>query len=382
MAASRGKERFSEADEKFMRRALGLARRGYGGTSPNPMVGAVLVRGDKIVGEGWHQRAGEPHAEINAIQSALRKSTDLRGSVLYVTLEPCSSHGRTPACTDAIIHHGISRVVVAATDPNPNHAGNGFRILKQHRVEVAHGLLAAEAERLNESFNHWIVTKRPFIVLKAAMSLDGKIATVSGESKWITSAQSREHAMRLRLGADAILVGINTILRDNPSLTLRPFKAGKIPPWKKLTRIVLDREAKIPRNAAVLKNQESAPTILVTSKLAPTSRLKRLRAKVRVVVAPLKRGKFDLPWLMELLGRENMTNLLVEGGGETHANFLEQELGNRIAFFYAPKIIGGRNAPKAIGGDGLLHAVPLVRPEWSQIGPDLFLTACIERTAP
>ena len=204
-----------------MRLALGLARRGYSYTSPNPMVGAVLVKHGRIIGRGWHERVGGPHAEVEALREAARRGHDPRRATLYVTLEPCSTHGRTPPCTDAIIGAGIARVVVAATDPNPAHAGRGFRILRRAGIEVVTGVLEHEATQLNESFNHWIVHRTPFVTVKAAMTLDGKIATASGESKWITGEAARTEGMKLRHGADAILVGVNTILADDPSLTAR-----------------------------------------------------------------------------------------------------------------------------------------------------------------
>ena len=198
-------------DETHLRQALRLARRAYGFTSPNPLVGAVLVKDGAVIGRGWHHRAGEPHAEIEALREATHQGHSPADATLYVTLEPCCTHGRTPPCTEAIIAAGVRRVVVAAADPNPEHAGRGFELLRRAGVEVASGTLAAEAGRLNEAFNHWIVHRTPFVTVKAAMTLDGKIATASGESKWITGEQSRAFAMKLRAEHDAILVGINTV---------------------------------------------------------------------------------------------------------------------------------------------------------------------------
>src|SRR5215813_1445472 len=197
--------------DELMRIALRLAKRGYGTTSPNPMVGAVLIQGGRIIGKGWHERAGGPHAEIVALNDAKRRGQKVRGSTLVVTLEPCSTHGRTPPCTEAIIRAGIKRVLAGATDPNPKHSGEGFRLLRSEGVAVENGILAAQCTALNESFNHWIVHRTPFVTVKAAMSLDGKIATASGESKWITGEKARECGMKLRQGADAILVGIKTV---------------------------------------------------------------------------------------------------------------------------------------------------------------------------
>ena len=237
------------SDTQFMRLALRLARRGYGATSPNPMVGAVLVKGGKIIGRGWHRRAGLPHAEIEALRDAQRQGHLPRGATLYVTLEPCCTHGRTLPCTDAIIAAGIKRVVVGATDPNPKHAGKGFKILQRAGIKVdwwgerprepknrpkhgssvasPHQKFADDCARLNEPFNHWIVSSPPFVTVKAAMTLDGKIATASGKSKWITDEKARAYGMKLRQGNDAILVGINTIMADNPSLTFQKAESGK-----------------------------------------------------------------------------------------------------------------------------------------------------------
>ncbi|MEY2428385.1 MAG: diaminohydroxyphosphoribosylaminopyrimidine deaminase, partial [Verrucomicrobiota bacterium] len=205
----------------YMVLALALARRGYGTASPNPMVGAVLVKAGKIIGRGWHHVAGGPHAEIEAIRDAKKKGHSAKGATLYVTLEPCSTHGRTPPCTEAVIAAGIRRVVAGTIDPNPRHGGNGFKIFKRAGLAVTQGVLAQESDRLNEAFNHWMVYRTPFVIVKAAMTLDGKVATASGESKWITGEKARAHGMKLRQGADAILVGINTILADDPSLTVR-----------------------------------------------------------------------------------------------------------------------------------------------------------------
>src|SRR4051812_10645340 len=204
-----------------MRMALRLAEHGYGQTSPNPMVGALLVKSGKIIGRGWHRRAGEPHAEIEALNDARSRGADVRGAALYVTLEPCCTHGRTPPCTDAIIARGIREVVVAAIDPNPAHSAKGLKLLKRAGMKVTSGVLEREATRLNEAFNHWIVERTPFVTVKAAMTLDGKVATSSGESKWITGAKARACAMHLRQGSDAILVGVNTVIADNPALTVR-----------------------------------------------------------------------------------------------------------------------------------------------------------------
>jgi diaminohydroxyphosphoribosylaminopyrimidine deaminase/5-amino-6-(5-phosphoribosylamino)uracil reductase len=369
--------RVASLEDRFMREALKLARRAYGMTSPNPMVGAVLVKGGKIIGRGFHQRAGHPHAETEALRDAEVRGHSARGATLYVTLEPCCTHGRTPPCTDAIIASGIRKVIVGAIDPNPKHRGRGLEVLRTARVKVRDGVLAAEATCLNEAFNHWIVHRTPFITVKAGMSLDGKIATRTGESRWITSLQSRERAMRLRLGADAILVGANTILRDDPSLIIR--LAGVSKP---LRRMVLDSKASTPRSSKVVADDSSSLTTVVVGPHAPAKKVDALERKVQVWRAPLQQGNIDLRWLLKKLGGENVTSLLVEGGGEVNSSFLLEGLAHRVAFFYAPILIGGADAVKAVAGGGIMDATKgfkLNDVEWERIGTDLFLTARVER---
>lgn len=361
------------ADVEFMRLALRLARRGFGQTSPNPMVGAVLTRKGRILGQGWHRRAGGPHAEIEALAQAARNG-GAKGSTLYVTLEPCRTHGRTPPCTDAILAAGITRVVAAVADPNPPHNGRGLEILRQAGVAVTVGVLAEEAAALNEAFFHWIVCRRPFVTVKAAMSLDGRIGTVTGESKWITGEKARARGMRLRIGADAILAGINTILRDDSSLTARQAGGGVRP----RRRVILDARARTPARAKVVSDGAAELTTIVVTRDAPKKRVAALGKKVRVLQAPATRRGIDLPWLLAELGRENVTALLVEGGGETNACFLEQGLAQRVAFFYAPMVLGGGAAPKAVAGSGapgLGGGLRLRGAAWRRVGDDLFLTA-------
>lgn len=364
--------------------ALALARRSYGATSPNPMVGAVLVKGRRIIGHGWHHRAGLPHAEIEALRDAREHGHNPRGATLYVTLEPCSTHGRTPPCTDAIIAAGIKKVVMGATDPNPRHAGRAFKILKRAKVEFVQGLLAEECGRLNEAFNHWIVQRTPFVTVKAAMTLDGKIATANGESKWITGATARAYGMKLRQGADAILAGVNTILADDPSLTFRAKEKSK--DQKQLRRIILDSLARTPLGAKVVRDEFAGLTTVVVSKSAPKQRVSALAKRVNILVAPnskkssIDRPLLDLRWLLKKLGSEEVTSLLVEGGGETNASFFFNDLAQRVAFFYAPKILGGRDARKAVAGDGvtkLSDAINLENVEWEKVGDDLAMTATL-----
>jgi diaminohydroxyphosphoribosylaminopyrimidine deaminase/5-amino-6-(5-phosphoribosylamino)uracil reductase len=387
------------SDRDYMRLALTLARRGYGTTSPNPMVGAVLVKRGRIIGRGWHDRAGDPHAEIEALKNAEKRRGAARGATLYVSLEPCSTHGRTPPCTEAILAAGIQRVVVGATDPNPRHRGKAFAILRRAGVAVTHGILAEDCDRLNEAFNHWIVHRTPFVMVKAAMTLDGKIATASGESKWITGEPARAFGMKLRQGADAVLVGINTILADDPALTVRT--GSRMQPEKKLRRIVLDSFARTPLRAKVVSDAKAELTTIVVSEAAPKSRVRALAERVSVLVAPtaLAASKgprrptaasragsgtnpppvvLDLSWLLKQLGSKEITSLLVEGGGEVNASFLMEGLAQRIAFFYAPKILGGRQSHKGVAGEGGKTWDDIIRLddlEWQRIGVDWLLTA-------
>jgi diaminohydroxyphosphoribosylaminopyrimidine deaminase/5-amino-6-(5-phosphoribosylamino)uracil reductase len=367
------------SEELPLLRALRLARRGVGKTSPNPCVGAVLVRGRRIIGEGWHRRAGWPHAEVEALADATRRGESTRGATLFVTLEPCCTHGRTPPCTAAILAAGIRRVVVATTDPNPHHAGRGLTLLRAAGVTVelapAESRAAKEAALLNESFNHWIVTRTPFVTVKAAMTLDGKIATPTGESKWITGPAARRVGLQLRCASDAILIGIRTLLADNPSLTARDA-AGRL--RRPLRRIVLDSLARTPLDSTVVTDDSARLTTIVVSRAAPARRVRALAARVNVLVAPTTRGRINLRWLVAKLGAENVTRLLVEGGGEVNAAFLSAGLAHRVAFFYAPKILGGRAARPAVAGDGakrLADLVPLHDVQWRRVGEDLLLTA-------
>jgi diaminohydroxyphosphoribosylaminopyrimidine deaminase/5-amino-6-(5-phosphoribosylamino)uracil reductase len=344
------------------------------------MVGAVLVRGGRLLGQGWHHRAGESHAEIEALRDVARRGHAAVGATLYVTLEPCCTQGRTPPCTAAIIAARIARVVVAATDPNPRHAGRGLAVLRAAGIGVEAGGLAAEADRLNEAFNHWIVHRTPFVTVKAAMTLDGKIATAAGESKWITGEAARRHALRLRLGSDAVLVGVRTVLADDPSLTARHARTDTAGEGivKPVRRLVLDSRARTPPAARVASDAWAGLTTVFVGADAPAARVRALERRVRVVVAPRRGDGLDLGWILRRLGREEVTSLLVEGGGEVNAGFLAGGLAHRVAFYYAPKILGGRDARRAVAGTGAAawaEVLRLANVEWRRFGPDLFLTA-------
>lgn len=361
-----------------MREALRLARKATGATSPNPLVGAVLVKAGKVIGRGYHHRAGQPHAEIEALRDAQKRGANTIGATIYVSLEPCCTHGRTPPCSDAIIKAGIKRVVVAATDPNPAHAGRAFKLLRAAGIDVTEGILASEATELNRVFNHWITHRTPLITLKAAMTLDGKTATASGESKWITSDAARQFAMKLRAEHDAILVGVNTIIADDPSLTIRLTKGQAPDKLHGFRRIILDPQARTPLTAKVITDDQKHLTTIVVNKAAPAKRIAALAKHVRVLTAPVTASGLNLRWLLKKLGQEEVTSLLVEGGGETVARFVEKRFAHRIAFFYAPKVLGGRTARKGVAGTGATkwaEVLKLKNLQWRKLSPDLLLTA-------
>jgi diaminohydroxyphosphoribosylaminopyrimidine deaminase / 5-amino-6-(5-phosphoribosylamino)uracil reductase len=332
-----------------MKLALSLAARGAGWVSPNPMVGAVVVKEGAVVGRGYHRRAGAPHAEVEALGSAGEAA---RGADLYVTLEPCNHQGRTPPCTQAILAAGVRRVIIAARDPNPQVTGGGAEFLASRGVEVDMGLLAAEARRLNEAWFHYIKTGRPWVVVKAACSLDGKIATVGGESQWLTGEAARALGHRLRHRVDAIMVGIGTVLADDPQLTTRrPRGRAKDP-----MRIVLDSRLRLPLTSRLLHLDSQAPTWVATTSQAPPDTIRALEAQgAQVLVLPAEAGRVSLGALLAELGARQVQSLLVEGGAETLGTCFDKRLVNQFYFFYAPKILGGQKAPGMVGGNGIVH---------------------------
>lgn len=351
--------------------ALELAEQGRGQVSPNPMVGAVIVSKGRIVGRGYHAKAGLPHAEILALKEAGRKAG---GSTLYVNLEPCNHFGRTPPCTEAIIESGIEKVIVAGKDPNPLNYGQGISRLKSAGVEVTTGILEDKAKRLNEAFSKFITREEPFITMKTALSLDGKIATGRGESKWITGKEARQYVQQLRREADAILVGINTVIKDDPRLTLRN-KGRRKGYQKQPLRVVVDSRARIPLKAKVL--QGPAGTMVATTRYADKAKIESLEKKgIKVLIVGSKKGKVDLVKLMRELGKADVVNLLIEGGGEINASALASRLVDKIIFFFAPRIIGGREATPAVGGKGikkLSQAITLSDLTVQKVGDDLMV---------
>ena len=343
--------------ETFMKRALDLARQGKGRTSPNPLVGAVVVKAGRVVGEGYHQKAGTPHAEIHALNAA---GENAKGAVLYTNLEPCCHWGRTPPCTEALLQAEIAQVYIAEVDPNPSVAGNGIRQLQQSGVRVHVGLCAEEAAQLNEVHRKYIQTGKPFVILKIAISLDGKIATVSGESQWITSEASRQRGHEIRDVVDAILVGSGTVIRDKPALTTR-FQHGK---GRDATRIVLDSHGSTSTKARIFNPESSAGVIVAVTPEAPAQNINTFeKAGAEVITVPEARGKVCLQRLMEILGEREVTSVLIEGGGEVNASAVAAGIVDKVMCFVAPKLIGGRGAPGAIGGEGIasLKCVPQLR---------------------
>jgi diaminohydroxyphosphoribosylaminopyrimidine deaminase/5-amino-6-(5-phosphoribosylamino)uracil reductase len=337
----------SDADRTYMRRALDLAARARGRTSPNPMVGAVLVNEGGVVGEGFHAFAGSDHAELEALRAA---ESAAAGATLYVTLEPCCHFGRTPPCVDRIIKAGIRRVVAACEDPNPAVSGKGFAALRAAGVTVDVGVLEQEAAQLNEAFFTYIRTGRPFVILKAAASLDGKIATQTGDSRWITGESARQHVHHLRDEVDAVLVGIGTVLRDDPMLTTRLGKLDQRDP----ARVVVDNLARLPLRAQVINRASTAPTIVAVSEMAPRARLEALeREGVQVLVVPGSPRRVSLAHLMDALGKMGFLSVMIEGGAEINASALQEGVVDKLLLFLAPVLIGGKSTPTAVGGEGI-----------------------------
>ncbi|MBO4779576.1 MAG: bifunctional diaminohydroxyphosphoribosylaminopyrimidine deaminase/5-amino-6-(5-phosphoribosylamino)uracil reductase RibD [Selenomonadaceae bacterium] len=354
-----------------MREALRIARNAEGRTSPNPLVGAVIVREGKIIAEGWHRQAGTPHAEIHALNMAGELA---KGATLYVTLEPCSHFGRTPPCARAIVEAGIKRVVAAMKDPNPQVAGRGFEILQSAGIEVEVGILEEEARKLNEVFLKWVTRKLPFVTLKFACSLDGKIATVNGESQWISGEESRKFGHHLRDINDAILVGAGTVLADDPSLTTRLVE-GKNP-----VRVIVDSNARTPLDSKVVTDK-SARTIIAVTSNAPYEKISALKSHGVEIITAGDGERVNLEILMRELANRELTSVLVEGGGTIHFSMLEAGLVDKIFAFVAPKIIGGKNALTAVEGAGfekLSDAVELENFTATKLGEDILIRGYVE----
>lgn len=356
-------------DLLYMREALVAARKGYGRTRTNPLVGAVVVKNDTIIARGYHANFGAAHAEVNVLKKAASRA---QGATLYVTLEPCSTHGKTPPCTDAIIKAGIKRVVIADIDPNPIHRYKGIRILKKSGIEVTTGLMRKEAQVMNRFFYTIITKKRPFVILKLAQSLDGKIATATGDSKWITSKCSRRQVHKIRHSVDAILVGANTVRTDNPSLTVRTVKDPRQP-----ARVILDTNATIPLSKNVFKNARHQTVIVgLRRDLAQSQRERYAKKGVHLIPVPVVKGKLDLGAVLQKLLSFDVGVVLVEGGSELAAALLKERLVDKVLFFVAPLIIGGKESLPSVSGRGaasVKKGLRLSDVEYSQCGKDLLV---------
>ncbi len=342
-------------NEHFMEHALHLAEKGIGTTSPNPRVGAVVVSKGEIAGEGWHEKAGAPHAEVAALRSAGGKA---KGSNLYVTMEPCSTTGKTPPCTDEIVKAGVRKVFIGSVDPNPRNSGSGIEILRANGIEVEVGILEEQCRKLNEGFEKYVTQGLPFVTVKAAMSLDGKIATRTGESKWITGEQSRKRVHMMRNETDAIIVGIGTVMKDNPHLTVRGISEAIHEPKK----IVVDARAEINLESNLLSETTAPSTIIAVTEAADNGKLQNIRNRgAEILLCADSNGRVDMKDLMKKLAEKGIVYTLAEGGGVLIAALLENGLVDKVALFYAPILIGGRDAVSVVMGEGFAEIDKAIR---------------------
>lgn len=354
-----------------MERALELAKKGIGRVNPNPLVGAVIVKDGEIIGEGYHECYGEAHAERNAVKNSIKP---VEGSTIYVTLEPCAHYGKTPPCVDLIIEKRFKKVVIGMLDPNSLVAGKSIEKLKEHGIEVIVGVKEEECRKINEIFIKYITSKVPFVILKSGMSLDGKIATYTGKSKWITSEESRQDSQNLRNRVHSIMVGVNTVIADDPELTCRINKE------KKLIRIIVDTNLRIPMDSKVIINKDKL-TVVATSVNSNEEKKKELRGLgIKVVEVSEKKNKVDLKELMKALGSEGIDSILIEGGGTLNFSALEEKIVDKVIFYIAPKILGGEKSKSCIAGTGfseLEEASNLKDISYRRIGEDLVVEGYI-----
>jgi diaminohydroxyphosphoribosylaminopyrimidine deaminase/5-amino-6-(5-phosphoribosylamino)uracil reductase len=359
-------------DREYMSMALALAQKGQGFTAPNPMVGAVIVKDGRIIGKGWHEKYGQPHAERNALSSCTESP---RGATMYVTLEPCCHHGKQPPCTDAILEAGIRRVVVGSSDPNPLVGGKGIQILRANGVEITENVLRASCDQVNEVFFHYIRTGRPFVVLKYAMTLDGKIAAYTGESKWITGEEARAHVHQQRHRYTAIMAGVGTVLADDPLLTCR-MPGGKNP-----IRILCDTNLRTPLTARVVTTARDVPTLLATCCTDRAKQQAYEAAGCRVLQTAERDGHVDIPGLMEQLGKEGIDSILLEGGGTLNWAALEGGAVQKVLAYIAPKLLGGETAKTPVEGLGAPdpdHGVRLKNSKITPLGEDFLVESEVE----
>lgn len=359
--------------EEFMAEALSLAKKGMGFTSPNPMVGAVIVRDGKIIGSGYHRKCGEFHAERNAFADCDSWGISCTGADMYVTLEPCCHFGRTPPCTEAIIEHDISRVFIGSSDPNPLVSGKGAELLRSHGIEVYEGILKEECDALNEIFFHYITTGLPFVTMKYAMTADGKIACFTGDSKWVTGDEARLNVQKSRLKHSAIMVGVGTVLADDPMLTCR-LENGRDP-----VRIICDTNLRTPLESNIVRTAEEVPTIIAHCR-GDGSEYERRGCET--VMLPEKDGHVNLNRLMEFLGRErHIDSVLLEGGGELNYSALSAGIVSKVQTYIAPKIFGGKDAKSPVAGAGVPHpgeAFMLTDRKISFFGDDILIESMVK----
>ncbi|MCI8284663.1 MAG: bifunctional diaminohydroxyphosphoribosylaminopyrimidine deaminase/5-amino-6-(5-phosphoribosylamino)uracil reductase RibD [Firmicutes bacterium] len=375
-----------DTDKKYMEMAVRLAAKGMGRVSPNPMVGAVIVKDGDIIGEGWHEYCGGLHAERNALKNCKERGNDPEGATMYVTLEPCCHYGKTPPCTEAVIENGLSRIVFGAWDPNPLVAGKGIQLLKDAGVHAEGPVLEAECLKRNEIFFHYITTGTPYVIMKYAMTADGKIAAHTGDSRWVTSEQARQHTHLTRKQVSAIMVGIGTVLADDPMLNCRLAEDSEEQISFDPIRIICDSKLRIPWDSKIIKTAEYIRTIIVcveTQEQEVKSRsevLQNAGAEVLEVSAD-KNGRIDMKELMKKLGEMKIDSVLLEGGSEIHFSALEAGIVSKVQVYMAPKLIGGAAAKTPIGGAGIdkmADCVMLAGPEITILGDDILLEYTIK----
>lgn len=361
--------------EEYMKAALELAKKGMGFVNPNPMVGAVIVKNGEIIGRGYHRKCGELHAERNAFADCDSRGVDCSGADMYVTLEPCCHHGKTPPCTEAVIEHGIKCVFIGSSDPNPLVAGKGTKILREHGIEVTEGVLKSECDELNEIFFHYITTGKPFVTMKYAMTMDGKIACYTGESKWITGEESRLNVQKERLRHSAIMAGIGTVLADDPMLTCR-LENGRDP-----IRIICDTHLRIPLDCNIVQTAKKVATIIATSS-HDTEKIRALsELHCNTLVINEKNGRIDLNELMQELGSFEIDSILLEGGGELNWSMLNAGFVNKVQAYIAPKIFGGAGAKSPVSGIGASapsDAFMLTDTKVKHIGDDILIESRVK----
>ncbi|WP_173918497.1 bifunctional diaminohydroxyphosphoribosylaminopyrimidine deaminase/5-amino-6-(5-phosphoribosylamino)uracil reductase RibD [Halobacillus sp. Marseille-Q1614] len=358
-----------DRDEKYMQMAIEMAKVTVGQTTPNPSVAAVVVCDNQVVGLGVHVKAGEPHAEVHALKMAGEKA---EGAEIFVTLEPCSHYGKTPPCAQAVADAGIKRAVIASGDPNPQVSGRGIEMMKESGVEVKTSVLKEEADQLNRAFFHYIQSKRPYVRLKSAISMDGKIATSTGESQWITGEEARKDGHQYRHQSAAILVGVNTVLMDNPKLTVRLEGGGKQP-----VRIILDTHLRTPP-AAQLIADDTAPTWVFTGSQVAEEKIASFQSSSHVKVIQLETEQIEIDDVLSVLGERNITSLLVEGGATIADAFVRAGVVNEMVIYMAPKLIGGKEALTSVAGKGISNLKNVEEFEFissEMIGKDIKITA-------